>query len=304
MSVDVQNESQTSGDTQKPQSEQPARPSFSERFRESFSNVQWVTTLVLALVMAAGWCFLFLSFSWLQILAGLVPVSAGLYLGRRVKKHLLTHGLILGVSGFVIGLVIVGAYGLLGDAGIIPLPQATSPDDELITLSGNELILYYFSFSTIALIPFPAFGAVMAGRSEERRREMQRQVDERGGRLERPQPVRSLEDLQGLSLPQLGSYVRTLYEKQGFRFQDYRFDRGKYLDIEMVHTDEIYLLRLSVADRVNSGTVETLAQEMKKRSIPKGVVITSTIFSPDAVKSGKGRRNMVLIDGETLYEIA
>jgi restriction endonuclease Mrr len=72
----------------------------------------------------------------------------------------------------------------------------------------------------------------------------------------------------------------------------------------MSYQDEAYLLRLSVADKVKPGTVETLAQDMKRRNIPKGLVITSTEFTSDAQKSGKGRKNIVLIDGQTLFDIA
>jgi hypothetical protein len=43
---------------------------------------------------------------------------------------------------------------------------------------------------------------------------------------------------------------------------------------------------------------------MKQRKIPKGLVITSTEFTSDALKSAKGRQNLVTIDGSTLFDIA
>jgi restriction endonuclease Mrr len=43
---------------------------------------------------------------------------------------------------------------------------------------------------------------------------------------------------------------------------------------------------------------------MRRRALTKGVVITSTEFTVDALKAGKERRNLVLIDGQTLFEIA
>jgi hypothetical protein len=46
-----------------------------------------------------------------------------------------------------------------------------------------------------------------------------------------------------------------------------------------------------------------LAQDMRSRSIKRGLVITSTEFT-ESLKSGKGRRYIVLIDGQTLFDIA
>jgi hypothetical protein len=174
-----------------------------------------------------------------------------------------------------------------------------------VTVTAGELLFFYTSFSLFALVPFPAFGTMMAGRSEQRNRELRQQVAERGGQLERPGAVRTLEDLQGLSLPQLGSYVVSLYRRKGFEFKDYRFiDKDKHLDVELEYNKERYLLRLSVADKVRPGTIESLIQEMKRRTVPKGIVIASTEFAPEAVKSLGGRKNVIGIDGQTLFEIA
>jgi hypothetical protein len=156
-----------------------------------------------------------------------------------------------------------------------------------------------------SLIPFPAFGTVMAGRTEQRNQQLQQEVTERGGRLERASVVRTLDDLRGLSLPQFGSFVSNLYRKKGFEFKDYRFiDKDKHLDLEMSYEDELYLMRLTVADKVPSGTIQSLVQDMKKRGVAKGLVITSTEFTPDAAKSGRDRKNLVLIDGPTLFDIS
>jgi hypothetical protein len=156
-----------------------------------------------------------------------------------------------------------------------------------------------------ALIPFPAFGTVMAGRTEQRNREQRKEVDDRGGRLERPGVVRTLEDLRGLSLPQLGSFISNLYKKKGFEFKDYRFiDKDKHLDLEMTYNGERYLMRLSVADKVRPGTVESLIQDMRRREIHKGLVITSTEFTPDTIKAAANKRNVLTIDGSTLFDMA
>ncbi len=287
-------------------SETPARQPLMERIGTSFGNVEWRLTIVVALLMAVTWCALFLANNVLQILAGVVPVMAGLYLGRRVKGDYLAHGLALGLVGFLVGLVVVSIYGLLGDAGIVPMPTVALDASQVPqTANFNELIFLYGTFSLFALIPFPAFGVVMSGRAEERNRSLREEATRRGGRLERPGVVRTLEDLQGLSLPQFGSYVSNLYRKQGFEFKDYRFiDKDKHLDLDLTYNDEQYLLRLSVADKVRPGTVESLVQELRRREIGKGVVITSTEFTPDARKAADSRRSLVAIDGATLFAIA
>lgn len=282
------------------------REPLAKRLGLSFNQIEWRLTLVIALAMAAAWCMFFLGPSLLQILAGIVPVMAGLYLGRRVKGDWLGHGLVLGFAGFVFGLVIVGIYGALGAAGVVPMPALQLQADVAATPATlQDLIFFYTTFSLFALIPFPAFGTVMAGRAEQRNRQLQQEVAERGGKLERPGVVRTLDDLQGLSLPQLGSFVVSLYRKKGFEFKDYRFiDKDKHLDIEMTYEGETFLLRLAVADKVRPGTIESLVQDLKRRGIPKGVAITSTEYTPDAVKAAASRRNLVAIDGQTLFDIS
>ncbi len=277
-----------------------------ERIGGSFRNIRWRETLLIALVMAVAWCALFLGSSVLQILAGIVPVMAGLYLGRRLKSDWLAHGLVLGFAGFIFGLVVVVVYGLLGQAGVVPMPNLQlSAEAQASPASLPDLLFFYTTFSLFALIPFPAFGTVMAGRSEQRNQQIQKEVVDRGGKLERPGVIRTIEDLRGLSLPQLGSFVVALYRKKGFEFKDYRFiDKDRHLDLELSYEGQPYLLRLTVADKVTPGTVQSLLQDMKRREIGKGVVLTSTEFTADALKAGRDRKNLVLVDGPTLFDIS
>jgi hypothetical protein len=310
MSVETQPDQQREAEAKptraNPESDTPARQPMLQRIGTSFGNVEWRLTIAVAVIMAITWCALFLANNILQILAGVVPVMAGLYLGRRIKGDYLAHGLALGLVGFLVGLVVVSIYGLLGDAGIVPMPTvALDASQAPQTANFSELLFLYGTFSLFALIPFPAFGVVMSGRAEERNRSLREEVARRGGRLERPGVVRTLEDLQGLSLPQFGSYVSNLYRKQGFEFKDYRFiDKDKHLDLDMTYNGDQYLLRLSVADKVRPGTVESLVQELRRREIGKGVVITSTEFTPDARKAADSRRTLVAIDGATLFAMA
>ena len=314
MSVDTTPEQrdQSAGEPKKPivapeiKAAPEASQPLAERLGLSFKQIDWRQTILIALVMAVAWCVFFLGPSLLQILAGIVPVMAGLFLGRRIKGEWLGHGLVLGVAGFGFGLIIVLVYGALGQTGLVPLPVLQlQPDAPPAPANLQELLFFYTTFSLFALVPFPAFGTVMAGRAEQRNRKLQEDVSERGGRLERPSVVRTLDDLRGLSLPQFGSYVLTLYRKKGFEFKDYRFiDKDKHLDLELAYESEAYLLRLTVADKVTPGTMQSLLQDMKRRNIPKGVVLTSTEFTADAAKAAAGRRNVVAIDGQTLFEIA
>lgn len=308
MSVDTTPEQREQGAAEAKPEAKSAAPaaSLGERIGGSLRQIRWRETLLIALVMAVAWCALFLGSSVLQILAGIVPVMAGLYLGRRVKSDWLAHGLVLGFAGFIFGLIVVVGYGLLGQAGVIPMPNLQlSANAAAAPASLPDLLFFYTTFSLFALIPFPAFGTVMAGRSEQRNQELQKQVTERGGRLERAGVIRTADDLRGLSLPQLGSFVVALYRKKGFEFKDYRFiDKDKHLDLELSYEGQPYLLRLTVVDKVSPGTIQSLVQDMKRKAVGKGVVITSTEFAPDALKAGKDRKNLVLIDGQTLFEMS
>jgi hypothetical protein len=284
----------------------PAASSLSlQNLRTSLGELEWQLLLLSALIMAVLWCSLFLSSSWLQFLAGMVPVSVGIFLGRKIKQHAALHGLVVGSLGFLFGLAIILVYGALGDAGIIPMPkQPVEPGKPPETLTFATLLLFYIQFSLFAMIPFPTFGTIISHRNEKRRRELNDQVTRRGGQLEQPGAVRTLEDLKGQSLPQFGGLVKNLFTKNKFAFQDYQFlDKDKYLDLEFFYEGEIYLARLSVVDTVRAGAVEKLVQDMQQRDIPKGIVITSTEFAADAHKSARGRPNILLIDGATVFEI-
>ncbi|WP_298814458.1 restriction endonuclease [Chloroflexus sp.] len=292
--------------TPQPVSQQPTKPTFWQRIVQAIRAIEWTQVLLVALITAIAWCSLFLANNILQILAGVVPVMAGIYLGRKVRGEYLANGLALGLVTFAFGLAIMTGYGLAGESGIAPMPVIQlDPEQPAAPATLIDLITIYFIFSAFALIPFPAFGTVMSGRAEERNRQLQKEIAERGGRLERPGVVRTLEDLQGLSLPQFGSYVLNLFRKKGFEFQDYRFiDKDKHLDLTLTYEGVTYLLRLSVADKVRPGTLESLLQDMKRSGIPKGLVITSTEFTPDTVKAASGRRNVLIIDGKTLFAMA
>ena len=269
--------------------------------RTGLRELQWREVLLFGVLSGALMSLSFLQGSALSIVAGIVPVGTGLLLGRRVKSHYSLHGFVTGLIGAVVGALVLAALIFLTPLGGA-MQNSLGPAASAFTLLNVWAQLA--GFTAFSLIAFCTFGTGMAGRTEERNRKTRDEVDTRGGRLEKPGVIRSADDIRGLSLPQLGSYVSNIFKKQGFAFKDYRFiDKDKHLDLWMEHEGEPYHMRLSVADKVSTGTIESLNQEMKREGIHKGLVITSTEFMPSAAKSAKGRA-IVLVDGETLYQMA
>lgn len=276
---------------------------IAENLKTGFRELQWGPVLLFGSIAGLLMPLSFLQTNALSIVAGLIPVGTGLLLGRRVKAHYGLHGFMTGVVGALVGLVVRAIMLFLTPLGATELAalQAT-PAGANTSLS--DLWLTTAGFIAFSLITFCTFGTTMAGRTEERNREARKVVDARGGRLERPNAVRTPDDVRGMSLPQFGTYVSNLFKKNGFKLKEYRFiDKDKHLDLWMEYEDEPWRLRLSVADKVSPGTIEGLNQELKREGCRKGVVVTSTEFTPGALKSAKGR-SIVLIDGPTLYQIA
>jgi hypothetical protein len=273
-----------------------------EGLRAGISALEWRPVLLFGIGAGLLMPLSYLQAGLLAFVAGLVPVGTGLLLGRRVKGHYGLHGFVAGLIGALIAWTALGVMIFLtplGRGAMVGLGSATTAG-----ISPVGVWLQLGGFTAFSLITFCTFGASMAGRTEERNRQIRQEIETRGGRLERPGAIRTPEDIRGLSLPQFGSYVSNLFKKHGFQFKDYRFvDKDKHLDIWMEYEGDLWHLRLSVADKVTPGTVEGLLQELKREGCRKGVVLTSTEFTPGAIKSAKGRP-VVLIDGQTLYEIA
>jgi hypothetical protein len=295
--------------------EQPAEPALPEitqpqggrfaqllaAFRTGLRELDWGTVLLFGVVAGTLMSVSFVQGSTLSIIAGIVPVGTGLLLGRRVKRHYTLHGLMTGLVGGLTGSVALAAL-------IFLTPLRAAMQAALGNSAANFTLLQIWAqlagFTFFSLVAFCTFGTSMAGRTEERNRNLKAEVDTRGGQLARPGSIRGVDDVRGLSLPQFGTYVKNIFTKKGFQFKDYRFiDKDKHLDLWLEYEDEPWHLRLSVADKVGTGTIESLLQEMKREGCRKGLVIASTEFLPSAAKSAKGRP-VVLIDGATLYEMA
>jgi len=271
--------------------------------RVGLGELQWREVLLFGVSAGVLMPLSFVQASALTFVAGIIPVGAGLLLGRRVKGHYTLHGFVTGLVGALVGLIVLAGLVFLTPIGA-SAPGALGANPGAPPATPLMLWLQLGGFIAFSLIAFCTFGASTAGRAEERNRQSREVVTERGGRLERPNTIRTADDIRGLSLPQFGTYVSNLFKKKGFQFKDYKFiDKDKHLDMLFEYEGEPWRLRLTVADKVNPGTVEGLLQEMKRDGCRKGVVVTSTEFTPGAVKSAKGRP-VVLIDGPMLYEIA
>lgn len=253
------------------------RPPIGQILRE----LNWPMLLLVGIGMGGLWTIMLIQGSIYQILAGLLPVMGGIAVGRRAKAHINWHAAVLGIvtalAAVAVGLILIAIYG---------------QSQELLTA---------LLFAVVTLVPFPAFGVMTAARSEQRAREQREVRQRRGGSLDRPGRVRTLEDLQGLSLPQLGGYVADLFRKHGFLVHDYRFEKER-LDFQLSYESETWLLRVLTAEKVKPGVAQELAQRMKVEDVKKGVVITSMDFQEGATRWSKDKP-VVLIDGATLLSM-
>lgn len=266
-------------------------------------TLDWVAVVLLGIAAGVLMPLTLVVGGALQFFAGLVPVGAGLFIGRRAKSHYTLHGFVVGLIAAIVAMVFLGVLIFMTPLGAALTAQSTL-DPAAGPQSLGSILLQFGGFIAFSLLTFCTFGASMAGRAQERNRQMRREVDERGGSLEKAGAIRTRDDLRGLSLPQMGGYVNSLFKKQGFTFKDYRFvDKDRHLDLWYEREGERWHVRATVMDKVGPGTIEGLHQRMKEEGCHKGVVITSTEFTPTAEKSAQGRP-IVLVDGTTLFQIA
>jgi len=253
------------------------RPPIGQILRE----LDWTWLLLLGVGMGALWAVMLLPGGLTQILAGLLPVTAGIMLGRRVKRHVYWHAALLGILTTLAAVATIGIISLFQ-----PLPAE---------------YLAVLTVGVVTLLPFPAFGVITAARSEQRRREIIEVQSKRGGKLDRPGRVRNIDELRSLSLPQLGGYVSELFRKHGFLINDYRFEKDR-LDFQVSYEGEPWLLRVVTAEKVKPGVAQELSQRMRAEEVAKGVLITSMDFQDGALRWAKDKP-IALIDGPTLLSM-
>jgi hypothetical protein len=265
--------------TEAPTESRPSR----QPLRQVLRGLQWRFLLVVGISAGVLWTVMLTQRSALQFLAGLLPVTAGIIVGRRIKEHVNWYAIFLSLftllGAAAAALVVAGVQGL------------------------TEPLIAALWLGTITLLPFPAFGVIMSARSEQRARAVREEQAQRGGRLDRPGRVRSLEDLQALSLPQLGGYVADLFRRHGFVIKDYKIEKDKdRIDFKVSYEDQPWLIRVTTIDKVKPGVAQELAQRMKAEDTTKGIIITSTDFQEAAIRWAKDKP-VVLIDGPTLLSM-
>jgi hypothetical protein len=247
-------------------------------------ELNWGVLLLVGIVGGALWTILLAQGNTLTFFAGLLPVGGGIWVGRRVKQHIGWHAAVLSLITVVAAIL------------------AT-----LVLQAANAVPVGFFqqvvALGLMALLPFPAFGVYTAHRSELRNRQAREERDRRGGKLERPGRVKTLEDLRSLSLPQLASYVADLFRKHDFTVQEYRIEqRDNYVQFDMKHNDEPWVIRVTVDEKVKQGVALQFFQWMKNEGVQRGVLVTSMDFQDAATRWAKDKP-VALIDGPTLMSM-
>ncbi len=255
------------------------RPPLGEVLRE----LNWRLLLLVGIASGISWTLLLSQQSALTFFAGLLPVTGGILVGRRVTGHINWH------AGVLSAITIVAAL-------------ATTLLLALIGAASADFLRQVVFLGIIALLPFPAFGAITSHRTEERNRQMRLERDRRGGKLERPGRVKSIEELRSLSLPQLGSYVSDLFRKHDFKVEDYQFERDNFLEFAMRHDGEPWIVRVTVDDKVKQGIALQFWQRLRAEGQARAVLITSMSFQEQATRWAKDKP-IALIDGETLLSM-
>lgn len=264
---------------------------------EGFKSVNWLTVALYGVGAGLVMPLALTQNSVFSVVAGVVPVTIGLLLARSAKGYFGLLGFLTGVIGAVTATTMLGVWIFaLGNAEAVSAlaPDSSSVMSTWLTASG------FISFSLIA---FCTFGASTSGRMEERTREARLLTSQRGGQLEKAGTIREAGDIRGLTLPQLGWVVNNLFKKKGFTFEEYKFvDKDRFVDLWLTHEESKYHIRCTIAEKVTPGTIESLLQEMKREGITKGIIVSSTEFTPAAHKSVK-EKPIVLIDAVTLLDL-
>ena len=238
----------------------------------------------------------------IQLFAGIAPVIGGIWLGRRVKDRGLTHGLLMSLFAVIAGLAIFIPVLLMTDF-TSPLDNAattaaTAPPTFLGTLTSVFILM------GITLIPFPIYGVMLASRNQKKMSSFKEEMEKRGGQLQRPGRVINLDDLQALALPKFASWVSSLFRKNGFTMDDYKFGKDVIdLYLTRAESEEKWLVRCTVADAVKPGMAQELVQDLREGEWTKGVLATSVNVQDAARKWAKTRRNIELLDGATLIDM-
>ena len=262
-----------------PQRTKQPRPPVRQVLRE----LHWHAIVPVGLVLGVLWMVLLGGFPAFSVFASFLPVLAGLLIGRRIHAHAAWHGVMLGIVATIAATATWGAF--VAAQGLTPT------------------LIQYGTLIFGTVLPFTPLGVIVSFRSEQRARSQREEIQRRGGRLDRPGRVRTLDDLQALSLLQLGGYVSDLFRKHGFAITDYRIEKERdRIEFQATHDGVPWLLRVTTGEKIKPGVAQELAQRMKAEGVTKGVVITSMDFQEPALRWAKGKP-VALIDGPTLLSM-
>ncbi len=171
-------------------------------------ELNWGLLLLTGIAGGVVWTLLLGLLERLRSLLVFFLCSAVFSSDAALKGHILWHGVLLSLITVVAAVSMTAVLVVAGQTNVVFAQQ----------------VLF---LGIIALLPFPAFGVYTASQSEQRNRAARAERERRGGALDKPGRVKTVEELRSLSLPQLGGYVSEMFRKQDFKLTDYRFERGK-----------------------------------------------------------------------------
>lgn len=267
--------------------------------------IAWRLTIAAGAITGAVFALMMLfAPQMIKLLAGIAPVLAGSYVGRKVKGRALVHGMLLTLFAFLVAAAIAVpvVYGASPESLKAMFPVDPANPDTPVTPEG-ALITLGFS-AILMLLLFPTYGVVLSLRNQRREQDYRQEIERRGGQLQRPGRVITVEDLQDLPLPKFASWAAQLFKRNGFTLDDYKFNKeGIDLYLKRAEPEERWVVRCTT-DEIKPGMALALDQDMRDAEWVKGVIVSSAKLSEATRKTLRRNPRIEAIDGDTLIEIA
>lgn len=266
--------------------------------------IAWRMLILAGLLTGAAWAAILLApLGQLKLAAGIAPVIGGIWLGRRIKDRAFTHGFLMSLFAVIAALIIFTPILLLTDF-TSPIETQAQPGVATVAPTRADSFVSLLSLMLITLVPFPIYGVMLSARNQKKMSSFKEEIEKRGGQLQNPGRVINIDDLQALALPKFAKWVSSLFRKNGFTMDDYKFGKD-VIDLYLTRTasEEKWLVRCTVVDAIKPGMAQELTQDLRESEWTKGVLATSVSVQDAARKWAKTRRNIELLDGETLIEM-
>ena len=245
----------------------------------------------------------FSKITWLPYFVAVPAMIAGIYVGRKIPDRPVVHGLALGGFAFLSALATSAPLVTSMMSSEAVKTMTGNPNQETFTVAG--VLVSLGSQMLLTLVLFGAYGVIMSFNSVKRTKAYREEMDRRGGSLQRAGRVLNLLDLQLLPLPKFSSWVLQLFRSNGFKLDDYHIGEDKTdLYLRRTEGDERWIVRCVNTEALKPGQIQALDQEMRSSNeYAKGVLITSRSVQDGTRKWVKGRKNLEVLDGETLWEM-